>query len=443
MHVAENAGAVAAPPAADAEGQARAAPRGNRRIILGASLGNGLEIFDFTVYSFFAAIIGKLYFPSDTAYGSLLMAVAVFGVGFVMRPLGSIVLGAYADRKGRKAAMLATIALMGLGTALIAFAPTHAQIGVMAPVLIVAGRLLQGFAAGGEVGSATTLLLESAGANQRGFFVSWQSISQGVAALLGASLGLLLTSVLSEEALHAWGWRVPFVLGLLIIPVGVYIRRNIEETYACQREGGGAAAEHPAWTLAARHPRDLTLGVLIIMSGTAMVYIVLFYMPTYMMQTNHIDAPTSYLFSCVAAVVQVVSVYLCGLYVDRVRNYKQPLVWSIVVGMAMAYPTFLFLSMPGMLWLAVACRIVLIAALGVNMLASTMLIVSALPREIRATGTSMIYAFGVTLFGGSAQFMVTWLLKISGNAMAPAWYLIGMLAASLAATCVFRERHHD
>lgn len=153
----------------------------NYKVIVGASTGNGTEIFDFTVYSFFAAIIGKLYFPSDSAYGSLLMSVAVFGVGFIMRPLGSMVLGAYADRVGRKAAMLMTIVLMGIGTALIAFAPTYAQIGVLAPVLIVVGRLIQGFAAGGEVGSATTLLLESAGANQRGFFVSWQAISQASA----------------------------------------------------------------------------------------------------------------------------------------------------------------------------------------------------------------------------------------------------------------------
>lgn len=175
----------------------------NYKVIVGASTGNGTEIFDFTVYSFFAAIIGKLYFPSDSAYGSLLMSVAVFGVGFIMRPLGSMVLGAYADRVGRKAAMLMTIVLMGIGTALIAFAPTYAQIGVLAPVLIVVGRLIQGFAAGGEVGSATTLLLESAGANQRGFFVSWQAISQGVSALLGASCGLALTYFLPEEALYA------------------------------------------------------------------------------------------------------------------------------------------------------------------------------------------------------------------------------------------------
>jgi len=427
--------------AASAAGGIEAAPvrkDGNRRVIVGASLGNGLEIFDFTVYSFFATVIGKLYFPSDTAYGSLLTAVAVFGVGFVMRPLGSMVLGAYADRRGRKAAMLATIMLMGAGTALIAFAPTHAQIGLWAPLLIIAGRLLQGFAAGGEVGAATTLLLESAGAHQRGSFVSWQSISQGIAALLGASLGLLLTSVLPEDALYSWGWRVPFILGLLIVPVGVYIRRHIEETYV---GGDSAAAEQaPVREMLTRHARDLVLGVLMIMSGTVLVYIVLFYMPTYMMQTHRIAAPVAYLFSCLAAVVQVVTVYFTGKYVDRFKHSKKAMMLSIVAAMALAYPTFRMLDVPGYLWLAVAFRMLLIVALGVNMLTSTMLIVEALPRTVRATGVSMIYSFGVTIFGGSAQVIVTWLLKATGNPMAPAWYLAGMLAVSLGATCLFQER---
>ena len=415
----------------------------NYKVILGASLGNGLEIFDFTVYSFFAAIIGKLYFPSDTAYGSLLMSVAVFGVGFIMRPLGSMVLGAYADKVGRKAAMLMTIILMGVGTALIAFSPTHAQIGVFAPILIVVGRLIQGFAAGGEVGSATTLLLESAGANQRGFFVSWQSISQGISALLGASFGLLLTYFLSEEALYSWGWRVPFIIGLLIIPVGVYIRRHLEETYGGEAPGQARSPSNPVLDVLRNHFKDLLLGVLIIMSGTVMVYIVLLYMPTYMMQTYHIAGPTAYLFSCIASVVQIVAAYYAGRYVDRVQNYKRPLLFSIFAALILIYPTFWFLSATQSLWLAIVFRILLIGTLGINMLASTMLIVSALPRHVRATGTSMIYAFGVTLFGGSAQLIVTWLLDVSGNPMAPAWYVTGMLTLSLIATCLFRERHQD
>ena len=415
--------------------------KSNTKVIFGASLGNGLEIFDFTVYSFFAAIIGKLYFPSDTAYGSLLMSVAVFGVGFVMRPLGSMVLGAYADRVGRKAAMLRTILLMGLGTCFIAFAPTYEQIGVMAPVLIVVGRLMQGFAAGGEVGSATTLLLESAGANQKGFFVSWQSISQGISSLVGASFGVTLTYFLSEEALYSWGWRIPFFVGLLIIPVGLYIRKHIDETYVGGNEQTEVAKRNPVWELMTTHLKDLILGILIIMSGTVLVYIVLLYMPTYMIQTAHISPTISYLFSCVAGVVQIVAVYGCARYIDKVKNYKRPMVFSVVLSIVLAYPTFWFLMNTEHLWVAVIFRMLIIFALGINMLASTMLIIEALPRHVRATGTSMTYAFGVTIFGGSAQLLVTWLLKVTGNPMAPAWYLVIMLSISLLATCLFKERH--
>lgn len=413
---------------------------GKYRVIVGASLGNGLEVFDFTVYSFFAVVIGELYFPSDTAYGSLLMAVAVFGVGFVIRPLGSMILGTYADRKGRKAAMLLTIVLMGIGTSMIAFAPTYEQIGVFAPVLIVAGRLLQGFSSGGEVGAATTLLLESAGSNQRGFFVGWQSISQGIAALVGASLGLLLTSTLSQEALYSWGWRVPFILGLSIVPVGIYIRRHIEETYVSPAESGPNVVS-PVKEIFSQHWRDFVLGILMIMSGTVMVYIFVFYMPTYMMLTHHISAPIAYLFSCLAAIVQVVAVYFTGRYLDKVKNSKKAMMASIVVGIVMAYPTFRMLEVPGYLWLAIVLRLLLIVALGVNMLTSTMLIVEALPRAVRATGVSMIYSFGVTIFGGSAQVIVTWLLEVTENTMSPAWYVIGMLAISLVATSLFKERH--
>lgn len=412
------------------------------RTIFAASLGNGLEIFDFTIYSFFASIIGKLYFPSDSAYASLLMSVTVFGVGFVMRPLGSMVLGAYADRAGRKAAMLRTILIMGLGTCCIAFAPTYEQIGIFAPIILVIGRLLQGFSAGGEVGSATALLLESAGANQKGFFVSWQSITQGISSLIGATLGVILTYSLSEHALYSWGWRIPFILGLAIIPAGLYIRKHLHETYNNETTSTTQSiTSNPVWQLLTQHLKDFILGIFIIMSGTVLVYIVLLYMPTFMMETAHLSDTISYLFSCIAAITQIIAVYFCARYIDYVKNYKRPMVFSIILAIIFIYPTFYFLMNSQLLWLAVIFRILLIIALGINMLTSTLLIVDALPRHVRATGTAMTYAFGVTIFGGSAQVLVTWLLEISKNPMSPAWYLIVMLLISLIATLLFKERH--
>ena len=191
------------------------------RLIFATALGNGLEIFDFTVYSFFAATIGNQFFPATSELTSLLLSVGTFGVGFFMRPLGAIVLGGYADRVGRRAAMMLTIWLMALGTAIIGLCPSYGSIGIAAPLIVLLARLVQGFAAGGEVGAATTFLLESGPLSKRGYFVSWQAASQGAASLLGASLGLFLSRTLSPADLSAWGWRVPFLLGLLIAPVGI------------------------------------------------------------------------------------------------------------------------------------------------------------------------------------------------------------------------------
>lgn len=177
--------------------------------IAAAVIGNWLEFFDFTVYGFFAVIIGKLYFPSHDATTSLLLSVATFAAGFFTRPLGSIVLGVYADRRGRKAALNLTILLMALGTGMIALAPTYAQIGVLAPVIVVCARLMQGFSQGGEFGAATSTLVEHGGAARRGFRASWQLATQGGAALMGSGFAALLSNTLAKDALESWGWRVP------------------------------------------------------------------------------------------------------------------------------------------------------------------------------------------------------------------------------------------
>src|SRR5437763_5094063 len=200
--------------------------------VAAAVIGNALEWYDFICFGLMTVIISRLFFPAGSQYASLLLTTATFGVGFFMRPIGGIVLGIYADRHGRKAALLMVIALMTLAIAIIGFAPTYAAIGIGAPLLIVLARLLQGFSAGGEFASATAFLTESAPAGRRGLYGSWQMVGQGLAVLLGAILGTLLTRSLSAEALDSWGWRIPFLFGLIIGPVGLYIRRNLDETSA-------------------------------------------------------------------------------------------------------------------------------------------------------------------------------------------------------------------
>jgi len=205
-------------------------PASRGRQVTAAVIGNALEWYDFTIYGAMASIISELFFPSENPQTALLKTLAVFGVGFVMRPIGGILLGIYADRKGRKAALQLIIALMSLAIAMIAFAPTYASIGIGAPLLIVVARLLQGFATGGEFASATAFLVESAPGNRRGLYGSWQLFGQCLAVFTGAGMGWLITHYLSPEALNSWGWRLPFVIGLLIAPVGMWIRRHMQET---------------------------------------------------------------------------------------------------------------------------------------------------------------------------------------------------------------------
>src|SRR6202050_4882878 len=199
--------------------------------IAAAVIGNALEWYDFIVFGFLTVVISRLFFPADTQYASLLLTTATFGVGFFMRPVGGILLGIYADRKGRKAALSLIIGVT-VAIAMIAFAPTYAAIGFAAPLIMVLARLLQGFATGGEFASATSFLIESAPADQRGYYGSWQMVGQGVALLLGALVSAAVTRDLSSEALDEWGWRIPFLLGLVIGPVGLYLRRHLKETEA-------------------------------------------------------------------------------------------------------------------------------------------------------------------------------------------------------------------
>lgn len=409
------------------------------RVIVATSLGNGLEMFDFTVFSFFAVIIGKNFFPVDTASGPLLLAMATFGVGFVMRPLGAVLIGNYADRTGRKAALTLTILLMTLGTALLAFAPTYAQIGMAAPMLIVLGRLLQGLSAGGEIGASTTFLMESGARDKRGFMVSWQMISQGAAALLGALCGALLSASLTPAALESWGWRVPFLIGLLIAPVGLYIRRHLDETYVAPKRAQSALRE-----LLSCYPGRLALGVLMIVSGTSMVYILVFYMPSYAVRTLHLPMATSFLAGCASGLMMMIGAFISGtMIIDRFARRKPLVVITSVLSLACVYPAFATLTATPSVTLLITIVSVVIGLATLGFSASFLLILEAFPRHVRTTALSMIYSIGVTIFGGFAQFNVTWLLHKTGDPMSPAWYLLAAGVLSLLAMLRFPERPAD
>ncbi|MDF3838014.1 MFS transporter [Cupriavidus basilensis] len=403
----------------------------SRRAVIAAAIGNGLEVYDFTVYSFFAATIGRLFFPSSSPLASLLLSFATFGAGFVMRPLGAVLIGNLADRRGRKAALTLTILLMSAGTALIAFTPSHASIGVAATVLVVLGRLLQGLSAGGEIGAASALLLESATKRNRCFLVSWQAATQGGAALLGALTGAAVSALLSPEAMHDWGWRLPFLLGLLIAPVGMYIRRHLQETH----EGGGQHAGIGA--VFREHGRTLLLGMLLMTGSTSSMYIMVFYMPTYLVSALHMPPVTAFLAACMAGLAMLVAAPLFGRLADRLPRRKPLLFAGGLASTALVYPNFLLLSSGPGLPLTVALIGAAVALMSVGSGAGAALMMEAFPRHHRATGMSVMYSLGVTVFGGFAPLIVTWLIGATGSNMAPAWYLLASACISLCALALF------
>ena len=404
------------------------------QLIFAATIGNALEFFDFTVYSFFALTIGKLFFPTMSSYGQLLASVATFGVGFVMRPLGGIVIGAYADRAGRKPAMTLTIFMMALGCMLIGLAPTYAQIGVAAPVLIVFARLLQGFSAGGEVGASTTLLIEAATPANRGFFGSLQFASQGIGVSIGALVAGVLTALLSTEAMLAWGWRIPFLLGVAIAPIGLRIRRRLDE----QAPHADSVARQPVVDVLRDHGDRALLGVLLTIGTTVTAYVVTFYMPTYAIHELHVPAPTALLAGLVSGVVTFVVAPVSGLLSDRLGR-RALIFWPRVAVVIAIYPAFLWLaSEPGPTRLLVTVG-GLSVLLALQAAPSITMLPEMFPRAVRATGMAIVYSVGVALFGGFAQTIATWLIRATGNVLAPAWYVMGCVALSCAALPFIRD----
>ncbi|GLU32078.1 MFS transporter [Trinickia caryophylli] len=415
--------------------QADAAPAtghmSSRKIVVAAVIGNLLEFFDFTAYSFFALTIGQLFFPARDPITSSLLSFAVFAVGFVMRPLGGIVIGRYADRAGRRAALTLTIALMALGAGIIGLAPTYAQIGLAAPALIVFARLMQGFAQGGEFGAATATLLETGEDRSRGFRASWQLASQGAAALLGSGIAALLTNVLEEPQLHAWGWRVPFLMGTLIAPVGIYLRRHIVEEPPAVR--GGARNWRGV------DVRNWFLVVFAIMGMTVATYLLMYFLPTYCIQTLKLPPKLSMFVGVGAAAVSLVMCPIYGAWSDRMGRRKPLVVTGRVALLLLIYPAFWVMTHFPALPVVLAMMFVLMLCYTMGSAPAYALMPESFPKSIRAGFMASAYAISVSLFGGTAQLVAGWLIRATGNPMAPAWYMIVCVVISLVAVLLFEE----
>ena len=398
------------------------------KALVAVVVGNWLEFYDFLVFTFFALMIGDAFFPAESEIGRLLGALATFGVGFFTRPLGAAIIGSYADRAGRRAALTLTLLLMAAGSGVVGLTPTYAQIGIAAPVILVIARLIQGFSCGGEVGPATTYLLESVSTEKRAAITAWQGYSQQLAIFMGSLVGVILASSLTREQLFAWGWRVPFVLGMLIAPVGLYIRRRLPETLEeseAHRSGTAVLAE-----LARHHSRAVILGILIISGGTISTY-VFNYMNTYAITTLHLSEAMGTTLTLTGSLASIGGLAV-GAWADRFGR-KPMLIASRVIFVLVLYPAYLALTSPGATPGAIVTINVFlnfIFSIGIGALYAFLL--EAFPKSVRSSGLAILYALSVTIFGGTTQFIVAWLIDATKDPLVPAWYQIVANVVSIA-----------
>jgi MFS transporter, MHS family, proline/betaine transporter len=416
-----------------------------RRIIFSSSVGNALEWFDFSVYGYFAGIIAKQFFPMHDEWLSTLLAIATFGISFLMRPIGAVVLGIYGDRKGRKAALTLAITLMMVGTLTMAVMPPYAMIGLAAPVLILVARLVQGFAVGGEFGSATAFMVEHS-PTKRGYYASWQFASQGLAAILAAAFGSMLTAWMSPEHLGNWGWRIPFLFGVLIGPIGYYIRSHLDETpeflaMRRQRDTAAAAAADPTASFGSQWV-NLLLAIGIVAQSTVGVYVLQLYMPMYAVKQLHMPAAVSFGAVVLNGGLQLILSPVMGAWSDRIGRIRIMLGTSILMGL-LIYPMFALLqSYPTVGWLLLlqGTSGILKAAYSGPMPA---LMSEIFPTHVRSTGLSIAYSIGVTIFGGFSPTIVETFIHLTGDKLAPSYYvLIAALLSGLSLVIVAWRRRH-
>ena len=405
------------------------------RLIIAASLGNALEFYEILVYGYFAVIVAKVFFPAADEAVSLLVTYGTFGASFLARPVGAIFFGDYGDRKGRKAALTLSIALMTVGTALITVMPSYASIGIAAPILVIAARLIQGFSVGGEFGSSTAFLVEHR-PDRPGFFASWQWSSQGLSAVPATGLGVLLTTLMSPPDLQAWGWRIPFAFGLLIGPVGYYIRSHMSETPEFLEAG---AARAPLRDLVVTQWDRLILTIGAVATSTSSQYLLVF-MPTYAIRELHLPQSVAFTAAMAAASLQAVVVPFVGLWVDRIGQ-TPVMIGATVAFVLTSYPAFVLLNAQPSLavLMAMVCWIGLLKSFFSGALPSLM--ARVFPTATRVSGMSLSYNIGVPIFGGFAPFFAQSLIDLTGNKLSPSYYMIATALLSLVAVIVLRRRY--
>ncbi len=403
-----------------------------KRAVTVAVVGNVLEWYDFAVYGFLAAIIGKNFFPSADETTQLLASFAVFGSGFLARPLGGIVIGRIGDVKGRRFALLLTIFLMAAGTVLMGLIPTYATIGLAGPLLILIARLMQGFSAGGEWGGSTAFIVEWAPEGKRGFYGAFQQCSVAGGVLLGSGITATLSTLLAPEAMEAWGWRVPFLLGSLLGPVGLYMRRNIDETPAYTQEQAAptAASEDDVWPLwlAGR-----AFGFTVL--WTAAYYIFLNYMPTFTARYANLSGAQALWSNTVGLVVLVIAIPMMGRLSDIVGR-RPVLLACCAAFVLLPYPVASLMVSGPPFGVVIAMQVLLGAVIALFSGAGPAAIAEIFSTRNRSTWMTTGYALAVTVFGGFAPYIATWLIRETGSPIAWVYYI--MAAAVISGIVIYR-----
>ena len=405
------------------------------QVVVATSAGNVLEWYDIFIFAFFAVFIAKNFFPMTSETAAMLLTFGSFGASYLVRPLGAMILGAYADRRGRKSAMLLTVGLMMVGTATIALIPVYRTIGLAAPIGIFAARLIQGFSAGGEFGASTSLLIEQT-PHRSGFLSSWQFATQGVALLLASVFGFVLTRFLTPAQLTAWGWRLPFFFGLLIGPVGLYLRLFVQDGLVYIK------AEHtrtPIRDVFKTQKSMLLVSIGVLTVSTAVNHLIQ-YVPTFAMRELHLDPSTGFAASALASTILAVVTPFAGHLSDQIGRLRQTS-WTALLFLLTGYPTFAYVVSHvsvGALFALVAW-LAIVKAIYFGPLAALM--AENFPVSTRATGISIAYNVGVAVFGGFTPAIVIWLISATGNKAAPSFYLMFTAIVSLVALAVIsRER---
>lgn len=399
-------------------------PAVRRRAVIAAVLGNAFEFFDFAIYGMFAVVIAKVFFPAVNDINSIMATVAVFGAAFVLRPIGGILLGMYTDIAGRKKALSLTVLLMALGTGMIGLVPPYAAIGIAAPLLVVLARLLQGFSMGGEFSGAVSMLVEFSPKHRRGLYGSWQMSSQGLAFSLGSLSAFLLTQGLSPEALESWGWRIPFLLGILIGPIGFYLRRRVGESpeFAEALRLQPKPIRSPLIEVLSRFPKEMMCGFGLIVVGAAASYVVIIYLPIFGVKQLGLTLGEVQWSTFLACLILLVLCPVAGYVSDRIG--RKPVLFAAIAAYALVvYPLFTHLlesrSLEAMI--LIQCSLAVGMSFFWGPMPATM--AELFPVRIRSTGLSLSFNLGGALFGGLAPLYLTYLLK-TGHLMAPAYYLI-------------------